>query len=71
MKKYTHIKIPKETDRTYKEIKKDLKEIGLGVVKLYDGYFEVYFNDGIQKGNTLAKVRSLDALEEILEMNGY
>lgn len=56
--------------KTYKEIKKALRKINLGVVRLYDGTFDVYFTDGTAKGNTFTKARGLDTLEEILKTNG-
>ena len=54
--------------KTYKQIKSDFKEIGLGVVKL-NGWYQVYFLSGIQKDVPLANVRTLNSLEELLKAN--
>lgn len=55
----------------YKELKEQLKEIGLtlttsrGVVFPYS----ITFSDGIQKGNTLAVCKTLKDVEELLKQN--
>lgn len=50
------------------ELKKRFRAIYLGVFKTPNTY-DVYFLNGVQKGQILAKVHSLASLEDLLKRN--
>ena len=63
----SHVKMEELMTR-YAELKKRLKKINIGVVKL-DKWYQAYFLTGIHKDQTLSNVPSLDSLEKLCEIN--